>query len=138
MTVARVASVRVTVARVAAALFALASCRGAWAQPAAELDASSPWALLGQALLSLAVVIGLIYLVYFGLRKLNDRQLGAEAEGPMRVAQARHLGGDRWLYLVEVEGRRLLVGGTGAGLALIAELEPGATGPSGGARCDEA
>jgi len=85
MTVARVTVARVASTRVAAALFALPSCRGAWAQPAAELDASSPWALLGQALLSLAVVIGLIYLVYFGLRKLNDRQLGADAEGPMRV-----------------------------------------------------
>ncbi len=124
--------------RAAVAVLALTSCRGAWAQQATELTARSPWALLGQALLSLAVVVGLIYLVYFGLRKLTDRQLGADAEGPMRVAQARHLGGDRWLYLVEVEGRRLVVGGTGAGLALIAELESSGTLTSGGARRDEA
>ena len=122
--------------RAALLLCALGSVGPAWAQEAAALDGRSPWALLAQALLSLAIVIGVIYLVYFGLRRLTDRQLGADAAGPVRVLQARHLGGDRWLYLVEVEGRRLLVGGAGSGMGLIAELEPGVA--SGGAGRHEA
>ena len=105
-----------------------ASVLPAWAQEASrELDGRSPWALLAQALLSLAVVVGVIYLMYFGLRRLTDRGLGADA--------ARHLGGDHWLYVVEVEGRRMVVGATSTGMALIAELEP--SGATGGGREDE-
>ncbi|MEA3402466.1 MAG: flagellar biosynthetic protein FliO [Armatimonadota bacterium] len=96
----------------------------ALAQDDAGVAGRSPWALLGQALLSLAVVVAVIYLVYFGLRRLSDRGLGMEAEGPMRVVQARHLGGDRWLYLVEIDGRRLVIGATSAQLSRIAELGP--------------
>jgi len=113
-----------------------ASVLPAWAQEASrELDGRSPWALLAQALLSLAVVVGVIYLMYFGLRRLTDRGLGADAAGPLRVLQARHLGGDHWLYVVEVEGRRMVVGATSTGMALIAELEP--SGATGGGREDE-
>ena len=82
----------------------------------------TPWALLGQALLSLAVVLGIIYLVYFGLKRLESREHGIESDGPMRVIQARHLGGDRWLYLVEVDGRRIVVGAASGQIARIAEL----------------
>lgn len=83
----------------------------------------SPWALLAQALLSLAVVVGIIYLVYFGLRRLDNRRPGADSAGPMRVIQARCLGGDRWLYLVEIEERRIVVGAASGQIARIAELE---------------
>lgn len=101
---------------------ALLSPAVAWAQMAGG-GAQSPWALLGQALLSLAVVVGIIYLVYFGLKRLEGRHLGADSDGPIRVIQARHLGGDRWLYLVEVEGRRIVVGAAGGQIARIADLE---------------
>jgi flagellar biogenesis protein FliO len=82
----------------------------------------SPWSLLAQALLSLGVVVGVIYLVYFGLRRFQNRQLDVEADGPIRVIQARRLGGDQWLYLVEIEGRRLVVGGADGQITPIAEL----------------
>lgn len=97
----------------------------AWAREGA-VTSLSPWLLLGQAMLSLAVVVGIIYLVYFGLKRLESRQLRAEVEGPIRVTQARHLGGDRWLYLVEIEGRRIVVGAAGGQIATVAELgDPG-------------
>jgi len=109
----------------------------AWAQ-ADSLPPRDPWALLAQALLSLAVVVGLIYLVYFGIRRISARQLDADSDGPMRVVQARHLGGDRWLYLVEVDGRRFVVGGADGQIARIAELEPGERAGMGGQRADDA
>ncbi|MFP4248422.1 MAG: FliO/MopB family protein [Armatimonadota bacterium] len=123
--------------RCLAALFAAATCCGpaAWAQ-GAEMTGRSQWWLLGQALLSLAVVVGIIYLVYFGIRRLGDGQLDAGAEGPMRVIQARHLGGDRWLYLIEVEDRRIVVGGTSGQVARIAEWRSHDDG-SGGPKRDE-
>jgi len=115
-----------------AACAVLGGCPAAgWAQEA-ELTARSPWALLAQALLSLAVVVALIYLVYFGARRLTDRHVDAHGDGPMRVIQARHLGGDRWLYLVEIDGRRLVIGGASGQIAPIAEL-----GAPGGERRDE-
>lgn len=121
-----------TLRRAALTLALLAAGPAAWAQGDA-LTGRSPWALLAQALLSLAVVVGVIYLVYFGLRRFSARQLDAGADGPMRLVQARHLGGDRWLYLVEVEGRRIVIGGTDAQITPITELQP-----PGGARADDA
>ena len=108
-----------------------------WAQDAA-ITRLSPWGLLAQALLSLAVVVGLIYLVYFGIRRLGGGGPDAAAEGPMRVIQARHLGGDRWLYLVEIEGRRIVVGGAAGQIAAIAELGARQDSGQGGERLDEA
>jgi flagellar biogenesis protein FliO len=113
--------------------------RGAWAQ--SDVQQGDPWALaalLGQALLSLAVIVGLIYLVYFGIRRIGARELDASAEGPMRIVQARHLGGDRWLYLVEIDGRRLVVGGADGQVAPIADLGPRDRAGRGGERRDEA
>ncbi len=88
--------------------------------------------LLGQALLSLAVVVGIIYLVYFGLRRLDSRRFAEDGEGPMRVVQTKHLGGDRWLYLVEIDGRRIVIGAASGQIARVAELgESGGTGDDG-------
>lgn len=106
-----------------AALLALLCCQTAALAQQTDLTPRSPWLLLGQALLSLAVVIGVIYLVYFGIRRVSDRQFSASAGGPIHVVQTRHLGGDRWLYLVEVEGRRLIIGGADGQVSPIAELE---------------
>ena len=109
-------------ARALTVMAAGAWCTQAWAQPTTPSGGTSPIYLLLQALVSLAVVIGIIYLAYLGLRHLGRRQLGVSEEGPLRVIQDRHLGGDRWLYLVAVGGRRLLVGGGASGVQSIADL----------------
>ncbi len=109
----------------------------AWAQTG-DLPPRSPSVLLAQALLSLAVVVGLIYLVYFGIRRIGDRQPDGATEGPMKVIQTRHLGGDRWLYLIEVEGRRIIVGGADGQITPVAELERIDRAAAGGERRDEA
>jgi len=90
--------------------------------------------LLLQALLSLAVVIAVIYLAYYALRRLSDGRLVAGEDGPLRVVQARHLGGDRWLYLVRVGTRHLVVGGATGHLTAIADLGEG---PPGGESADD-
>lgn len=124
-------------ARVATGLALLAGAHAnAWAE-GPEVAGRSPGALLAQALLSLAVVVGVIYLVYFGLRRLSERGLGAQEDGPMHIVQARHLGGDRWIYLVEVEGRRIVIGGTDGQVTPIVELEPSDAPGTGGERRDE-
>lgn len=96
---------------------------------AAEAAGDDVAGLLLQALLSLAIVVGVIYLVHHGVRRLSGRAGGADGEGPVQVVQVEHLGGDRWVYVLEVEGRRLLVGATGAQMRMLAEL--GAAEPRG-------
>ena len=113
-----------------AVALAISACAAAYAQEAAGASGASPAYLLFQALISLAVVIGIIYLAWFGLRRLSHKQLGLSEDGPLRVVQARHLGGDRWLYLVRVGNRTLLVGGGADGVRPVADLgedweEPG-------------
>ncbi|MGI5818247.1 MAG: FliO/MopB family protein [Armatimonadota bacterium] len=122
--------------RALTALAVLASgAPAAWAQTE-DLARRSPWGLLAQALLSLAVVVGVIYLLYFGLRRIGGGRLAPDTEGPMRVLQQRHLGGDRWLYLVEIEGRRLVLGGAEGQIAAIVELDAQPRN-AGGERLDE-
>ena len=67
-------------------------------------------------------MVGVIYLAYYGLRRVSDRQLGADSEGPLRVVQAKHLGGDRWLYVVQIGRRTLVVGGAAGQVTPVADL----------------
>jgi len=94
----------------------------AFAQGAQARGGPSPTYLLVQALLALAVVIAIIYLIYFGLRRLSERQLGVTDRGPLQVIQAKHLGGDRWLYVVRIAKRTLVVGGGTGQVQPIADL----------------
>jgi len=111
-----------TQARAAWVIAAWSACATAQAQDLAASGGRSPAVLLLQALLSLAVVVGVIYVAYFGLRRLSERQLGADAEGPLRMVQAKHLGGDRWLYVVRVGRRTLVVGGASGHVTPVADL----------------
>ncbi len=108
--------------RLPAVAVAISACATASAQSTAGASGASPAYLLAQALVSLTVVIGIIYLAWFGLRRLSHKQLGLSEDGPLRVIQARHLGGDRWLYLVRVGNRTLLVGGGTDGVGPVADL----------------
>lgn len=98
------------------------ACAAAHAQELGAPGGRSAGMLLLQALLSLAIVVGVIYLAYYGLRRLSDRQLGADAEGPLRVVQAKHLGADRWLYVVQIGRRTLVVGGAPGQVTPVADL----------------
>ena len=74
-----------------------------------------------QAGVSLAVVVGLIYLIYFGLRRLSQAAPTHKGDR-LRVVESRHLGGGRWVYILEVADRILIVGGGNEGLRKLAEL----------------
>ena len=74
-----------------------------------------------QALGSLVVVVALIYAVYFGLRRLSHTALPRRGQG-IHVLESQHLGGGRWVYVIEVAGRVLVVGAGNEGLRTLAEL----------------
>ncbi len=74
-----------------------------------------------QALGSLVVVVALIYAVYFGLRRLSHGGLPHRGQG-IQVLESQHLGGGRWVYVIEVAGRVLVVGAGSEGLRTLAEL----------------
>ncbi len=76
---------------------------------------------LVQAFVSLAIVVGLIYAIYFGLRRLSHTGLPPKGEG-MQVLASQHLGGGRWVYILRVADRVLVVGGGADGLRTLAEL----------------
>ena len=77
-----------------------------------------------RALVSLAVIVALIYAIYFGLRRLSYTGVGQRGEG-LRVLESLHLGGGRWVHILEVAGRILVVGSGADGLRTLAELSPG-------------
>jgi flagellar biosynthetic protein FliO len=73
---------------------------------------------------ALLVVGGLLFFLPSLLQRFGG--LAARARGARRIeiVESRPLGGRRSLLLVEVEGRRLLLGASEAGLAPLAELGP--------------
>lgn len=87
-------------------------------QPPA-LPAYEPGPYLLQALVSLAVVVGLIYGAYYLLRRLQGPALRLTGEGPMQVVQSVPLAGGNVLHLVQVEGRTLLVASGPQGVTLV-------------------
>jgi len=105
-----------------AGLLRLVSLVCASAQPEqGSADGHSSLYYLLQAGISLAVVIGLIYLIYFGLRRLSQAAPTYKGD-KLRVVESRHLGGGRWVYILEVADRILIVGGSNEGLRTLAEL----------------
>jgi len=78
----------------------------AWGQTPGLADHGATYYLL-RALLSLAVVIALIYLVYFLLRRWQGQARGLSVEGPARLVQSLPLAGGNALHLVRI-GRKLL------------------------------
>lgn len=110
-------------------LAASGSGAAAWLAPAAALAAegqggASLLMLSLQMAASLAVVVGLIYL----LLHLSSRwfKLGAPTRGGerhIRLVETRHLAPKKSLVLVEVGGEYLLLGSSGDNLAFIKQID---------------
>lgn len=84
------------------------------------MDASS--VVLGlRVLLSLAVVLGLLW--FLGRRLAGSGAVRARREAAMTVVGRQSLGGRSNLVLVDVAGRRLLLGVAEHGVSLLTELE---------------
>ena len=77
-----------------------------------------------QAGISLAVVVGLIYAIYFGLRRLSQAAPTHRGDR-LHVVESRHLGGGRWVYILEVADHILIVGGGNEGRRTLAEWPAG-------------
>jgi flagellar biosynthetic protein FliO len=106
--------------RKAAALAALAWAACARAQGELPDPGRGTAYYLLQALISLALVVGLICASYYLLRRLQERTSPARAAvGVIEVIDSRALGGGRWLYLVRVGEEHYLVGGSASGVGPI-------------------
>ena len=107
------------------AVFALAQAGG---------DAALPG--VGDAVRGIvAVIVVLLLVAAVGwLVKRSPFALRAHARGPVRIETAVPLGERRSLVIVDVEGRRLLLGMTPTQVSLVAEL--GAPGIAFGAALD--
>ncbi len=94
-----------------------------WAQsPAGSSSSYSPTYYLLRALLSLALVVALIYAIYFGLRRLSPQRMTGTSDDQLQLLHSRHLGGGRWIYAIRVADRVLIVGGGTEGLRTLAEM----------------
>lgn len=80
-----------------------------------------PVPINGQALAAMAVVLGLLVLASWLLRRGT---LIRRSKQPASVETAVALGDRRSLVIVAVEGRRLLIGLTPGQISLVTELQP--------------
>lgn len=119
---------------VCVALLALAPIGSAWAQEAVsgpdQWSAGSVALKLLQALASLAIVIALILLSYYALRRFSWPPPSGPSQGPMRVIQVLNVEPGRRLYLVEVGPKAYLLAWTAESATFIAEVDPADVGPA--------
>lgn len=93
--------------------------------PVLAAEGSSSLAASGlQMLAGLAIVLGLLYLLY-ALSRKGLGLLPASRGGLIRIVEVRSLGGRKGLCLVEVRGRELLLGFGPERIEYLATLEPG-------------
>ena len=88
-------------------------------------EALSGWAVLGRLFGSLAIVLGLIVITAFVLKRMlaNPKHASARGAGKLvQVIQTFPLGGKRQIYLVKVAGRVLVIGCSGDNLSLLTDL----------------
>jgi flagellar protein FliO/FliZ len=79
-----------------------------------------------QMFASLAVVIGIIYLLYYASNRwFKGLRTGKGRSGLIRVVETRHLAPKRSLHIVEVAGEYLLLSNGSEGMRLIKTLEAG-------------
>lgn len=88
------------------------------------LAATAPPVTIGSALLqtiwALLVVIGIILVLYALTRKRFG--IGKRGTGTINLVELRHIMPKTTLALVEVEGKRLLLGIGSGGISLLADL----------------
>jgi hypothetical protein len=94
----------------------------AWAQ-GGSAPLPSPTYYLLQALLSLACVVGLIYLAYWALKRMQSPHARSTPRGPARLVQSLPLSGGQVLHLVGL-GERLHMIVTGPqGATLVGDVD---------------
>ena len=77
-----------------------------------------------QMFASLAVVMGIIYLIYYSMNRwFKGFPMGKGRSGLIRVVETKHLAPKCSLMIVEVAGEYLLLANGGEGIRMIKELE---------------
>lgn len=74
-------------------------------------------------------VIGLVYIAFIFLRKWQGNKSGGSLKR-INVVERFHLSPKQALYIVNVDGREMLVGATDSSINLIAEMNPSETLPA--------
>ncbi len=86
-------------------------------------------ALTLRALVSFAIVIGLLIGLVWLLRRGSLGFAGGRPRAAIAIETATSLGDRRSLVIVNVEGRRMLLGVSPGAVSLVSELAPSASGP---------
>ncbi|MGD8239137.1 MAG: flagellar biosynthetic protein FliO [Armatimonadota bacterium] len=95
------------------------------AGPEAAGRAARPSYYLLRALLSLAIVVALIYAVFFGIKTWRRRHVGPRRGATtIEVLDAANIDADKTVYVVALGPKTIVLGGSGTELMLICELNP--------------
>jgi flagellar protein FliO/FliZ len=73
--------------------------------------------------LMLGLVLGLIYLTVWVMRKASPKMMRVSPNGAIKILAMNYLGPKKALYLVEVVGRVLLIGMTDNNINTLAEFD---------------
>lgn len=93
-----------------------------WAAETADLELV-PMGL--KVMASLALVLGLVLLIYALLRR-GGRWIPSAQNSAIKLVEVRHLAPKKTLYLVEVKGSTLLLGATAEHMETLAQWPSGA------------
>lgn len=80
-----------------------------------------------KVLAALAVVLGIMLLLYAGVKK-SGRWIRTGKDSEIKLVEVRYLAPKKALYLIEVHGSRLLLSGTTGRLETLARWETGKPG----------
>jgi len=83
----------------------------------------SPTILAVDVFLKFLVVIGLIYLAYFLLRRWKEKHLAAGSR-QLAIKESLHLSPKRSIHLVQAGNRTLLIGATDQAVSFLADIDP--------------
>ncbi len=93
--------------------------------PAGDSEAGaperSPAGYLLRALGSLLLVVGLIWLAYFALRRFHPSLRTPSQQGLIEVLDSRSLGSDRSIHAVKFAGRVFLIAMTASAVTCVSE-----------------
>ena len=76
-----------------------------------------------KTLIYLALIIGLIYAVYFLMNKLKNRVSSKEKLNNLRVASSVNIGNKKSILLIEVNGEMFVVGVSPSGIQVIGRVD---------------
>lgn len=90
-----------------------------------ESTQTNPIMVSIKMVLGLALIIGLIYIVCLILKRIQESRISAHGRPVMELISTINLGlgPGKSIHLVRVAGRLLVVGATGAGITLLAEID---------------